>query len=119
THQLDCSAHYLRLKFLLDNQIQFYVPKPEEEIYELLYKEIEICQKITQHIQMEKSDASSDIYGFSLSSVEEEGIRRLYVNGVKDTGLAFKKGSAAAPGAEGSRDGLAAVCSQGTAGSAL
>lgn len=28
-----------------------------------LYKEIEICQKITQHIQMEKSDASSDIYG--------------------------------------------------------
>ncbi|XP_062429184.1 rho guanine nucleotide exchange factor TIAM1 isoform X3 [Rhea pennata] len=57
-----------------------------------LYKEIEICQKITQHIQIEKSDASSDTYGFSLSSVEEEGIRRLYVNGVKETGLAFKKG---------------------------
>ncbi|NWY67675.1 TIAM1 protein, partial [Erithacus rubecula] len=92
THQLDCSAHYLRLKFLVENQIQLYVPKPEEEIYELLYKEIEICQKITQHIHMEKSDASSDIYGFSLSSVEEEGIRRLYVNGVKETGLAFKKG---------------------------
>ncbi|KAF4791651.1 T-lymphoma invasion and metastasis-inducing protein 2 [Turdus rufiventris] len=92
THQLDYSAHYLRLKFLVENQMQFYVPKPEEEIYELLYKEIEICQKITQHIQMEKSDASSDIYGFSLSSVEEEGIRRLYVNGVKETGLAFKKG---------------------------
>ncbi|NWS96433.1 TIAM1 protein, partial [Mionectes macconnelli] len=92
THQLDISAHYLRLKFLMDNQPQFYVPKPEEEIYELLYKEIEICQKITQHIQIEKSDASSDIYGFSLSSVEEEGVRRLYVNGVKETGLAFKKG---------------------------
>ncbi|KFW77872.1 T-lymphoma invasion and metastasis-inducing protein 1, partial [Manacus vitellinus] len=92
THQLDVSAHYLRLKFLVENQLQFYVPKPEEEIYELLYKEIEICQKITQHIQIEKSDASSDIYGFSLSSVEEEGIRRLYVNGVKETGLAFKKG---------------------------
>ncbi|NXK67690.1 TIAM1 protein, partial [Sylvietta virens] len=92
THQLDYSAHYLRLKFLIENQIQFYVPKPEEEIYELLYKEIEICQKITQHIQMEKSDASSDIYGFSLSSVEEEGIRRLYVNSVKETGLAFKQG---------------------------
>ncbi|NWR92314.1 TIAM1 protein, partial [Furnarius figulus] len=92
THQLDPPAHYLRLKFLIENQIQFYVPKPEEEIYELLYKEIEICQKITQHIQIEKSDASSDIYGFSLSSVEEEGVRRLYVNGVKETGLAFKKG---------------------------
>ncbi|NXT64187.1 TIAM1 protein, partial [Chaetops frenatus] len=92
THQLDHSAHYLRLKFLIDNQMQLYVPKPEEEIYELLYKEIEICQKITQHIQMEKSDACSDIYGFSLSSVEEEGVHRLYVNGVKETGLAFKKG---------------------------
>lgn len=36
THQLDCSAHYLRLKFLIDNQLQLYVPKPEEEIYELV-----------------------------------------------------------------------------------
>lgn len=34
-----------------------------------LYKEIEICQKITQHIQIEKSDASSDIYGKFLSSI--------------------------------------------------
>lgn len=30
--------------------------------------------------------------GFSLSSAEEEGIRRLHVNSVKETGLAFKKG---------------------------
>jgi len=34
-----------------------------------LYKEIEICQKITQHIQIEKSDASSDIYGEFLSLI--------------------------------------------------
>ncbi|XP_026508044.1 T-lymphoma invasion and metastasis-inducing protein 1-like isoform X1 [Terrapene carolina triunguis] len=92
TYQLDHSAHFLRLKFLIENQMQFYVPKPEEDIYELLYKEIEICQKITQHIQIEKSDTASDFYGFSLSSVEEEGFRRLYVNRVKETGLAFKKG---------------------------
>ncbi|XP_074989306.1 rho guanine nucleotide exchange factor TIAM1 isoform X5 [Caretta caretta] len=72
--------------------MQFYVPKPEEDIYELLYKEIEICQKITRHIQIEKSDTASDFYGFSLSSVEEEGFRRLYVNRIKETGLAFKKG---------------------------
>lgn len=30
--------------------------------------------------------------GFSLSSVDEDGIRRLYVNSVKETGLASKKG---------------------------
>lgn len=30
--------------------------------------------------------------GFSLSSVEEDGVRKLYVNRVKETGLASKKG---------------------------
>lgn len=85
--------------------------------------------------------------GFSLSSVEEEGIRRLYVNGVKETGLAFKKGKTLPPAfqvthchintvgaslwlgvvplgllpafAEASRDTQAASLSRGRAGSAL
>nr|XP_055135440.1 rho guanine nucleotide exchange factor TIAM1 isoform X4 [Symphalangus syndactylus] len=92
THQLDHSAHYLRLKFLIENKMQHYVPQPEEDIYELLYKEIEICPKVTQSIHIEKSDTAADTYGFSLSSVEEDGIRRLYVNSVKGTGLASKKG---------------------------
>ncbi|XP_021111804.1 T-lymphoma invasion and metastasis-inducing protein 1 isoform X2 [Heterocephalus glaber] len=92
THQLDHSAHYLRLKFLIENKMQFYVPQPEEDIYELLYKEIEICPKVTQSIRIEKLDTAADNYGFSLSSVEEDGVRRLYVNSVKETGLASKKG---------------------------
>ncbi|XP_057359968.1 rho guanine nucleotide exchange factor TIAM1 isoform X1 [Manis pentadactyla] len=92
THQLDHSAHYLRLKFLVENKMQHYIPKPEEDVYELLYKEIEICPKVTQNIQIEKSDTAGDNYGFSLSSVEEDGVRRLYVNSVKETGLASKKG---------------------------
>ncbi|KAM4699864.1 rho guanine nucleotide exchange factor TIAM1 isoform 1-T2 [Discoglossus pictus] len=92
THQLDYTAHYLRLKFLTDSHIQHYVPKPEEEIYELLYKEIEICPKIIQLIQLEKNEGSSDNFGFSLSSVEEEGRHHIYVHNVKESGLAFKKG---------------------------
>ncbi|KAM9201086.1 rho guanine nucleotide exchange factor TIAM1 isoform 2-T2 [Dugong dugon] len=92
THQLDHSAHYLRLKFLIENKMHQYVPKPEEDIYELLYKEIEICPKVTQNIQIEKSDTVADNYGFSLSSVEEDGVRRLYVSNVKETGLASKNG---------------------------
>ncbi|XP_004711343.1 rho guanine nucleotide exchange factor TIAM1 isoform X1 [Echinops telfairi] len=91
-HQLDHAAHYLRLKFLIENRMHQYVPKPEEDIYELLYKEIEICPKVTQNIQIEKSDPAADNYGFSLSSVEEDGVRRLYVNSVKETGLASKNG---------------------------
>uniref|UniRef100_A0A1D5QQD3 TIAM Rac1 associated GEF 1 n=1 Tax=Macaca mulatta TaxID=9544 RepID=A0A1D5QQD3_MACMU len=63
THQLDHSAHYLRLKFLIENKMQHYVPQPEEDIYELLYKEIEICPKVTQSIHIEKSDTAADTYG--------------------------------------------------------
>nr|3KZD_A Chain A, T-lymphoma invasion and metastasis-inducing protein 1 [Homo sapiens]3KZE_A Chain A, T-lymphoma invasion and metastasis-inducing protein 1 [Homo sapiens]3KZE_B Chain B, T-lymphoma invasion and metastasis-inducing protein 1 [Homo sapiens]3KZE_C Chain C, T-lymphoma invasion and metastasis-inducing protein 1 [Homo sapiens]4GVC_A Chain A, T-lymphoma invasion and metastasis-inducing protein 1 [Homo sapiens]4GVD_A Chain A, T-lymphoma invasion and metastasis-inducing protein 1 [Homo sapien len=48
--------------------------------------------KVTHSIHIEKSDTAADTYGFSLSSVEEDGIRRLYVNSVKETGLASKKG---------------------------
>lgn len=36
THQLDHSAHYLRLKFLVENKMQHYIPKPEEDVYELV-----------------------------------------------------------------------------------
>lgn len=35
-HFLDRPKHYLRLKFLIDNQVQFYVPKPEEELWDLV-----------------------------------------------------------------------------------
>ncbi|XP_059542282.1 rho guanine nucleotide exchange factor TIAM1 isoform X6 [Myotis daubentonii] len=57
-----------------------------------LYQEIEICPKATRSLQVEKSDAAGDSYGFSLSSVEEDSVRRLYVSSVRDTGLAAKKG---------------------------
>ncbi|KAK7812619.1 hypothetical protein U0070_021599 [Myodes glareolus] len=35
-HQLDHSAHYLRLKFLMENKMLLYTPQPEEDIYELV-----------------------------------------------------------------------------------
>lgn len=35
-HQLDATKHYLRLKFLIDSQVQFYIPKPEEDVYDLV-----------------------------------------------------------------------------------
>lgn len=91
THQLDYNAHYLCLKFLCNNQQQHYVPRPEEEIYELLYKEISICPKVIRYIQLEKTDPSEN-YGISLCSVEEEGRPHLYVQNVKESGLAFKRG---------------------------
>uniref|UniRef100_A0AAX7UV88 TIAM Rac1 associated GEF 1b n=1 Tax=Astatotilapia calliptera TaxID=8154 RepID=A0AAX7UV88_ASTCA len=61
-HQLDPTKHYLRLKFLIENQVQFYIPKPEEDI----------C--------------------FSISVVEEDGVQQLYITDVKAGGLAFAKG---------------------------
>ncbi|XP_036284963.1 rho guanine nucleotide exchange factor TIAM1 isoform X1 [Pipistrellus kuhlii] len=92
THQLDPAAHCLRLRFLVEDRLQVYEPQPEEELYELLFQEVEICPKAVRSLQLEKSDAAGDSYGFSLSSVEEDGVRRLYVSSVRDTGLAAKQG---------------------------
>ncbi|XP_036205936.1 T-lymphoma invasion and metastasis-inducing protein 1 isoform X2 [Myotis myotis] len=66
THQLDPAAHYLRLRFLVENRLQVYVPQPEEDVYELLYQEIEICPKATRSLQVEKSDAAGDSYGLKV-----------------------------------------------------
>lgn len=35
-HELDPTKHYLRLKLLIANQVQFYTPKPEEDICDLV-----------------------------------------------------------------------------------
>uniref|UniRef100_A0AAZ3S968 T-lymphoma invasion and metastasis-inducing protein 1-like n=1 Tax=Oncorhynchus tshawytscha TaxID=74940 RepID=A0AAZ3S968_ONCTS len=39
-HQLDSTKHYLRLKFLKDNQIQFYIPKPDEQLCDLSTEQV-------------------------------------------------------------------------------
>ncbi|XP_006628312.2 rho guanine nucleotide exchange factor TIAM1 [Lepisosteus oculatus] len=91
-HQLDPAKHYIRLKFLIENQVQFYNPKLEEDISDLLYKEIEICSKTTNLVQFDRDESSTVGYGFSVSVVEEEGVQRLYITHVKDGGLASAKG---------------------------
>uniref|UniRef100_A0A3B4UEQ2 TIAM Rac1 associated GEF 1 n=1 Tax=Seriola dumerili TaxID=41447 RepID=A0A3B4UEQ2_SERDU len=42
-HQLDPTKHYLRLKFLIENQVQFYIPKPEEDVCDL------VCNYLLEH----------------------------------------------------------------------
>ncbi|XP_051963530.1 rho guanine nucleotide exchange factor TIAM1-like isoform X4 [Xyrauchen texanus] len=91
-HQLDPTKHYVRLKFLIDNQVQFYIPKPEEDIYDLLYKEIELCYKIRKVIQFDRDESCMIGYGFSISVVEEDSIQQLYITDVRAGGLAFAKG---------------------------
>uniref|UniRef100_A0A3Q2P2Y7 TIAM Rac1 associated GEF 1 n=1 Tax=Fundulus heteroclitus TaxID=8078 RepID=A0A3Q2P2Y7_FUNHE len=92
THELDPTKHYLRLKFFMENQVQFYIPKPEEDIYDLLYKEIELCSKITKVVQFDRDESCMIGYGFSISVVEEDGVQQLYITDVKAGGLAFAKG---------------------------
>ncbi|XP_030633072.1 T-lymphoma invasion and metastasis-inducing protein 1-like [Chanos chanos] len=91
-HQLDPTKHYLRLKFLIENQVQFYIPKPEEDVYDLLYKEIELCSKIKRVIQFDRDESCMIGYGFSISVVEEDSVQQLYITDVKAGGLAFAKG---------------------------
>ncbi|XP_047660647.1 rho guanine nucleotide exchange factor TIAM1 isoform X2 [Tachysurus fulvidraco] len=91
-HSLDRPKHYLRLKFLIDNQVQFYVPKPEEELWDLLYKEIEICTKSTKVIQFDRNESCAIGYGFSVVVVDEDGTQQLHITNVKAGGMAFVKG---------------------------
>uniref|UniRef100_A0A672KPH0 TIAM Rac1 associated GEF 1 n=1 Tax=Sinocyclocheilus grahami TaxID=75366 RepID=A0A672KPH0_SINGR len=90
-HQLDPTKHYVRLKLLIENQVQFYIPKPEEDIYDLLYKEIELCCKIRKVIQFDRDESCMIGYGFSISVVEEDSVQQLYITDVRAGGLAFAK----------------------------
>ncbi|XP_043106600.1 rho guanine nucleotide exchange factor TIAM1 isoform X2 [Puntigrus tetrazona] len=91
-YRLELSKHYIRLKFLVDNQVQLYVPKPEEDLCDLLYKEIEICAKTTKVIQFDRDESCAIGYGFSVVVVEEDGGQQLHITEVKAGGLAFAKG---------------------------
>lgn len=92
THKLDTSGHYLRLKVWVDNQMLIYVPKLEEEISDLLYKEIEICQKVTKEICFDKVESGATGYGFSVAVIDEDGTQQLHITEVKPDGLAAAKG---------------------------
>uniref|UniRef100_A0A672R7H0 TIAM Rac1 associated GEF 1 n=1 Tax=Sinocyclocheilus grahami TaxID=75366 RepID=A0A672R7H0_SINGR len=91
-HRLELSKHYIQLKFLIDNQVQLYVPKPEEDLCDLLYKEIEICAKRTKVLQFDRDESCAIGYGFSVAVVEEDGGQQLHITDVKAGGLAFAKG---------------------------
>uniref|UniRef100_A0A9J7ZBN3 TIAM Rac1 associated GEF 1 n=1 Tax=Cyprinus carpio carpio TaxID=630221 RepID=A0A9J7ZBN3_CYPCA len=91
-YRLELSKHYIRLKFLIENQVQLYVPKPEEDLCDLLYKEIEICAKTTKVIQFDRDESCAIGYGFSVVVVEEDGAQQLHITDVKAGGLAFAKG---------------------------
>ncbi|CAK6969114.1 rho guanine nucleotide exchange factor TIAM1-like [Scomber scombrus] len=92
THKIDPSSHYLRLKVWIDNQMLFYVPKLEEDISDLLYKEIEICPKATKVIRFDKAESCTIGYGFSVAVIDEDGTQQLHITEVKAEGLAFAKG---------------------------
>uniref|UniRef100_A0A3Q3VYF4 Uncharacterized protein n=1 Tax=Mola mola TaxID=94237 RepID=A0A3Q3VYF4_MOLML len=92
THKLDPSGHYLRLKVCTDGQTLLYVPKLEEDISDLLYKEIEICPKDTKVIWFDKVESCTMGYGFSVAVIDEDGTQQLHITEVKATGLASAKG---------------------------
>ncbi|XP_041657866.1 T-lymphoma invasion and metastasis-inducing protein 1 isoform X2 [Cheilinus undulatus] len=92
THKIDPSGHYLRLKVWMDNQTLFYVPKLEEEISDMLYKEIEICPKVTKVIRFDKAESCTLGYGFSVAVIDEDGTQQLHITEVKAEGLASAKG---------------------------
>uniref|UniRef100_A0A3P9PAT0 TIAM Rac1 associated GEF 1 n=1 Tax=Poecilia reticulata TaxID=8081 RepID=A0A3P9PAT0_POERE len=69
THQIEPSGHYLRVKVWVDNQLLYYVPKPEEEISDLIYKEIEICPRASKVICFDKAESSAIGYGTAFDTL--------------------------------------------------
>uniref|UniRef100_A0A8C7MAQ3 TIAM Rac1 associated GEF 1 n=1 Tax=Oncorhynchus kisutch TaxID=8019 RepID=A0A8C7MAQ3_ONCKI len=49
-HRLDPAKHYLRLKFLIENQVQFYIPKPEEDVCDLVRVCVCGCVCVTWYV---------------------------------------------------------------------
>ncbi|AWO99751.1 putative T-lymphoma invasion and metastasis-inducing protein 1 [Scophthalmus maximus] len=92
THKIDRSGHYLRLKVWADNQMLLCVPKLEDDISDLLYKEIEICPKTTEVIRFDNAESCTIGYGFSVAVIDEDGTQQLHVTEVKEGGLASAKG---------------------------
>ncbi|XP_054873180.1 rho guanine nucleotide exchange factor TIAM1 isoform X2 [Amphiprion ocellaris] len=92
THKIDPSGHYLRLKVWVDNQMFYYVPKFEEDVSDLVYKEIEICPKATKVIRFDKAESSTIGYGFSVAVIDENGEQQLHITELKAGGLASTKG---------------------------
>ncbi|XP_015817147.3 rho guanine nucleotide exchange factor TIAM1 isoform X1 [Nothobranchius furzeri] len=91
-HKFEPSCHYLRVKVWVDNQMLFYVPRFEEDISDLVYKEIEICPKVTKVIRFNKAESSTIGYGFSVAVIDEDGVQKLHITEVKSGGLASIKG---------------------------
>ncbi|KAK7925931.1 hypothetical protein WMY93_008241 [Mugilogobius chulae] len=91
-HKLETSSHYLRLKVWVDHQMLIYVPKLEEEISDVLYKEVEISPKATKVVRFEKYESSTAGYGFSVAVIDEDGTQQLHITKVKPDGLAANKG---------------------------
>ncbi|KAF6716261.1 T-lymphoma invasion and metastasis-inducing protein 1 [Oryzias melastigma] len=92
THAIDPSGHYLRVKVWVDNQTLLYVPKFEEDISDLLYREIEICPKPSKVIRFDKAESCTTGYGFTVAVIDEEGVQQLHITEIKDGGLASSKG---------------------------
>ncbi|XP_061596621.1 rho guanine nucleotide exchange factor TIAM1 [Cololabis saira] len=92
SHGLAPQGHHLRLKVWTDNQMLFYVPQSEEDVSDLLYKEIEICPRATRVIRFDRAESCSVGYGFSVAVLDEDGVQQLHITDVKEGGLAAAKG---------------------------
>uniref|UniRef100_A0A3B4UG40 TIAM Rac1 associated GEF 1 n=1 Tax=Seriola dumerili TaxID=41447 RepID=A0A3B4UG40_SERDU len=57
-----------------------------------LYKEIEICPKVTKVIQFDNAESCAIGYGFSVAVIDEDGTQQLHITEVKAGGLAAAKG---------------------------
>uniref|UniRef100_A0AAR2J096 TIAM Rac1 associated GEF 1b n=1 Tax=Pygocentrus nattereri TaxID=42514 RepID=A0AAR2J096_PYGNA len=69
-HGLDSTKHYLRLKFLIETQVQFYIPKPEEDVHDLVPFELLLCTLTFSDMKAAFSQASLSLTVNTLPPVD-------------------------------------------------
>lgn len=62
-HNIQPSNHYLRVKVGVEDQSLLYVPRSDEDISDLLYKDIEICPKTSKAVCLDRADSCAIGYG--------------------------------------------------------
>ncbi|XP_060097076.1 rho guanine nucleotide exchange factor TIAM2 isoform X1 [Heteronotia binoei] len=91
--QLEPRNYGLRLRRLIDENVEHYIPGAYEYIQDQIYDEIEIFPLSVYHVHLTKNEGATD-FGFAVTAQvdEHQHLTQIFVSDVLPDGMAFKEG---------------------------
>ncbi|XP_077205053.1 rho guanine nucleotide exchange factor TIAM2 isoform X2 [Paroedura picta] len=91
--QLEPRHYGLRLRRLIDENVEHYIPEMYEYIQDQIYDEIEIFPLSVYHMHLTKNEGVTD-FGFAVTAQvdEHQHLTQIFVSDVLPDGMAFKEG---------------------------